>query len=133
MNEPERCRVAVASYEGVLVNQHLGMAEKLWIYELDENGYHLVAMRPTPPKGGGEERWKQLCEVVADCRALLVNGIGESPCEALNEGGVVVYEIEGLIDDALDAIRRGATLRMPKRSRKFCRRAASGFGGTGCN
>ncbi len=40
--------VAVASMEGILVNQHLGEADELWIFEYDEIKPKLVAMRETP-------------------------------------------------------------------------------------
>jgi nitrogen fixation protein NifB len=132
-NQILRDKVAVASYEGILVNQHLGMASHLFIYRGDDNGYHLVDSRPTPPKGGGEDRWKQLCEILSDCRVLLVNGIGDTPCEVLTASGITVCEIEGLIEDALGAVHRGEELRMPRRTRVCCKRSESGDGGgEGC-
>jgi nitrogen fixation protein NifB len=126
-------RVAVASYEGVLVNQHLGMAGHLLIYQLDAGGYSLLEKRPVPPPGGGEERWCALGDILQDCNTLLVSGVGETPCRVLNERGITVYEIEGLIDDALEALRCGEKLRLPRRSSGGCRRAAAGMGdGQGC-
>jgi nitrogen fixation protein NifB len=132
-NQQLRDKIAVASYEGILVNQHLGMAESLLIYDSDETGHHLVDRRTVPPKGGGEERWKQVSTILCDCHTLLVNGIGEVPCEILTAGGLTIYEIEGLIEDALSAIGRGEKLRMPRRTRVGCRRAETGEGGTGCD
>jgi len=131
-NQQLRDKVAVASYEGILVNQHLGMADYLLIYKSDNTGHHLIDKRIIPPRGGGEERWRQVSAVLCDCHTLLVNGIGETPYEILSANGLTVYEIEGLIEDALSAIGRGEKLRMPRRTRAGCRRAESGEGGTGC-
>ncbi len=131
-NQQLRDKVAVASYEGILVNQHLGMAESLLIYGSDETGYYPVDKRIIPPRGGGEERWRQVSAILCDCHTLLVNGIGETPYEILSANGLTIYEIEGLIEDALSAIERGEKLRMPRRTRAGCRRAESGTGGTGC-
>lgn len=133
LQQPRRDKVAVATYEGILVNQHLGMADELFIYQMDDAGCRLLDRRPTPERGGGEERWRQLGEVLADCHTLLVNGIGELPCEVLTGEGITVYEVEGLIVDALDEIRHGRTLRMPRRVCGGCRRTETGRGGgEGC-
>ncbi|MDN4186723.1 MAG: NifB/NifX family molybdenum-iron cluster-binding protein [Dehalococcoides mccartyi] len=127
-----RDKVAVASYEGMLVNQHLGMAEQLFIYQRTDSGYVFAETRPTPEKGGGEERWKKLAEIIGDCQALLVNGIGETPNGILSDSGLAIYEVEGLVEYALEAIWQGKALRMPRRVARGCRRAMSGEGGMGC-
>ena len=47
--------VAVASMEGILINQHLGEAENLWIFEYDEiEARKLVEMREAPEPGDGK-------------------------------------------------------------------------------
>ena len=132
MGNKRRNRVAVASYEGILVNQHLGQAGRLLIYESGSGGNRLVEMRPTPAPGSGETRWQKLGEILGDCHTLLVNGIGETPGEVLKASGLTVYEIEGLIQDALDALKKGQTLRMPRRVRTGCWRGIVGIG-TGCD
>ena len=33
-------------------------------------------LRDAPPKGGGVERWLALGEILSDCRAVLVSGVG---------------------------------------------------------
>jgi hypothetical protein len=71
--------VAVASYEGMLVNQHLGEADRVYVFRETPNGYRLVEQRKTPPAGTGNARWETLGKMLDDCRALLVGGIGPSP------------------------------------------------------
>ena len=61
----DRPYVAVATMEGVLVNQHLGEAERLAIFGRAERGFRLVETRPTPPPGGGRSRWLALAKTLA--------------------------------------------------------------------
>ena len=100
----ERHRVAVATREGVLVNQHLGEADRLLIFELDGGEVTLVDERRTPEPGCGAKRWQELSELIADCSHIAVSGIGGKPKEALEESGVepvvvscTVAEISGLL------------------------------------
>jgi nitrogen fixation protein NifB len=100
-----RMRVAVASNEGILVNLHLGEARKVYIYEKSGDGYHFVELRNTPPEGGGMERWKELAtKTLADCQAILVAGIGQNPMKAMQENGIRVIQMSGLISAGLDAV-----------------------------
>jgi nitrogen fixation protein NifB len=75
----QRPYVAVASREGVLVNEHLGEAQTLEIFAQQPDGFRRIESRPTPPSGGGPERWQALAETLHDCRALLVASAGQTP------------------------------------------------------
>ncbi len=122
--------VAVASHEGMLVNQHLGEAKEIWIYGPAENGYHLIEKRPTPQAGQGEQRWEKLADMLNDCQALLVGESGPSPRKILERNGLKVYRTEGMIRYALETIYRGG--RIPVCSTGFkCGSGCSGSGG-GC-
>lgn len=124
--------VAVASYEGMLVNQHLGEADSLYIFRETPNGYRLVEQRRTPPSGTGNKRWEVLADVLSDCRALLVGGIGPSPSATIGRTGIRIVEMTGLIDEGLDAIYKGKELRTVKKADVFkCGAACSGKA-TGC-
>jgi len=128
---PRPC-VAVASMEGVLVNQHLGEAEKLLVYAQKDGQIHLQEVRPTPPKGGGMQRWQTLSETLSDCSTLLVGGVGANPQQVLGDAGIDVREIEGLIDEAVRAVFAGESLDyMVKRSLTACGGACGG-NGMGC-
>lgn len=113
----KRPNVAVATLEGMLVNQHLGQAQRLAVYgKKDGNGgmkegsIQLLETRDTPCEGTGIKRWHALADVLSDCRALLVSGIGETPKRLLSESGLQIFEVEGLIDEALDALFSGRGL-----------------------
>ncbi len=128
----DRPNVAVASMEGVLVNQHLGEACQLFIYGKENGGVSLLETRETPEPGGGNGRWETLADAIGDCGALLVSGIGPKPRTVLEEKGIQVMEIEGLIDDAIRSLYDGDGLRhMAKRTLTACGAQCSG-GGMGC-
>ncbi len=124
----DRPYVAVASLEGILVNQHLGEADRFWVFGPDEHRFKLVEMRKAPPPGAGKERWLQLANVLRDCRAVLVGGAGQSPREVLEPLGLKVVDMEGLIEEALRSVYRGQEIRSPIRRRRAC---GEGCGGTG--
>jgi len=102
--------VAVASMEGMLVNQHLGEADMLYIYENTENGIQLREIRLTPEPGSGLARWETLTEMLHDCRALLVNGIGPNPQRVLESKGLQVLVLSGVITDAVEGLYAGQSL-----------------------
>ncbi|MFH2067060.1 MAG: radical SAM protein [Pseudomonadota bacterium] len=128
----DRTRVAVASMEGVLVNQHLGEASNLLIYGKKDGQIMLEEAREMPPKGGGDQRWQRVAEILSDCQVLLVSGVGDNPRQALSQSGIDVYQIEGLIDEAVQGAFEGSDLRhMIRRAVAQCGVGCSGMGG-GC-
>jgi nitrogen fixation protein NifB len=126
----DRPCVAVATLEGVLVNQHLGEAQRLAIYRQGESGFQLLETRPTPVAGGGRDRWIALAEALHDCRALLVASAGESPRSVLDDRGIQLIFMEGLIEEGLNAVYRGEQIRSPLRKQHRCG-SGSGCGGNG--
>ncbi|MGB6064695.1 MAG: radical SAM protein [Desulfomonilaceae bacterium] len=125
--------VAVATMEGVLVNMHLGEAQRFQIWEPSEEGYSLVEERRAPEPGTGVNRWYALAEILHDCRAILVSGIGETPEQALTECEILPVQMSGFIQAGLDAIYEGGDTALLKGRRNGCGKAAgcSGSGG-GC-
>lgn len=128
--EQNRPYVAVASMEGLLVNQHLGEAGEILVYAQDGESYTRIDTRKTPAPGCGDERWMELAGILHDCRAILVSGVGDSPKKILKKSGMAVYEVEGLIEDGLDSVFKG--LRIVPISKKFkCGESCTGTG-QGC-
>lgn len=103
--------VAVASYEGLLINRHLGEADEMLIYTQEGSGYTLLEKRKTPAKGNGDLRWIHLAKTLHDCSYILVNGVGARPVEVLQRVGIAVVEMSGLIDNGLDAVYKGTKLK----------------------
>jgi nitrogen fixation protein NifB len=134
-DDRKRPYVAVASWEGALVNQHLGECQTLFIYERRDRQYELVETRPMPRPGCGDQRWHDLEQILHDCRAVVAAAIGSRPRTVLAASPLRLLEAEGLVQDALEAIYEGKPLR-PVLSMSTCGRdcAASSEcgGGVGC-
>lgn len=128
----ERKYVAVASHEGLLVNQHLGEARQVYVFSQTPSGYRLKETRGCPDKGTGMERWKNLVETIEDCRALLVSGVGSTPYSFISKSGVEVIEMTGLIDEGLDAVYKGKKLKTVKKRDMFSCGSDCAGTGTGC-
>jgi len=129
--------VAVASMEGVLVNQHLGEAERVLVFQQDpanNSAYTLKEIRQTPPSGGGDNRWVELAKTLHDCRAFLVMAAGPSPVRTLANEGIRVVEMEGLIEEGLRAIYTNTPI--PATMKRQFNGCSKSFGckgtGTGC-
>ncbi|MEJ5242170.1 MAG: radical SAM protein [Desulfomicrobiaceae bacterium] len=123
--------VAVASREGLLVNQHLGEAAALQIWQPGQSP-RLVATRPAPEPGGGDGRWRQMAQVLGDCSAVLVRAAGARPKEVLSQQGITVYEVEGLVRDVLAAYAEGQDMGAFRPCSGTGCRGALGGGGVGC-
>lgn len=129
--------VAVASREGALVNMHLGESARLVVYGQDAStpsGFKFIEIRRAPPPGGGQSRWVELADTLHDCRALLVNASGPSPKRALEERGIAVIEMDGLVEEGLASVYGERPIPAAlKRRFTACGKGAGCRGtGTGC-
>ena len=130
--EPEQDRpcVAAVSLDGVLVNQHLGQADELFIFRPGPDcGFQEVEVRTIPAPGDGAQRWAQLAGILHDCRAVLCSQAGLPPRQALESQGIAVVLMEGLIEQGLQAVYTGQTAQLGVHRSCHC----SGRGeGAGC-
>lgn len=125
--------VAVASLEGVLVNQHLGEACRFQIWAKSEDGFALIEERDAPEPGGGPRRWTELAEILGDCRAVLASAVGETPRRALQASGLLPVEMNGFIRMGLEAVFSGVNPAWLKaRSRRCGSGQSCGGDGAGC-
>jgi nitrogen fixation protein NifB len=115
----DRPYVAVSTYEGMLVNQHLGEAKSFYLFEETKNGYKLIELRKAPASGTGDFRWEELSTILDDCRAILTGGAGNRPTEILEKSGIKVVQMTGLIDTGLDYIFKQKPLRTLKKADMF--------------
>ncbi|BBO75671.1 nitrogenase cofactor biosynthesis protein NifB [Desulfosarcina widdelii] len=125
--------VAVASLEGVLVNQKLGKAEELLIYgRRDDGEIYFVEARKTPEPGGGLQRWEDLGKLLSDCRALMVAGIGDNPRRVLSKKKIDILELDGMIEEAAEAVFEGYSMNfMVRRDIEACNKQHP-MAGMGC-
>lgn len=123
---------AVASREGLLVNRHLGEADRLFVFRIESDGtYGTEDIRLLPAPGGGENRWGEVAEALSDCDALFVAGIGAPPRRILEDRGIAVHIVEGLVSEALSAFGTGRDLSFLSR-RADCGGGCSGSASRGC-
>ncbi|MFW5664463.1 MAG: nitrogenase cofactor biosynthesis protein NifB [Coleofasciculus sp.] len=118
IEEKERPYVAVATVEGILVNQHLGQADQFQIWQKTDQGFTLVEERLAPDRGSGFERWQKVANMLKDCRAILASSIGDNPKEILTKCGVLPVEMSGFIETGLQAVYEGSDLSKLKGKRQ---------------
>ncbi|MBI9090954.1 MAG: nitrogenase cofactor biosynthesis protein NifB [Desulfobacterium sp.] len=124
--------VAVATREGVLVNQHLGEATELAIYDTSEEELILVEQRRISKSGGPGARWHTLAEQLKDCHLILVSGVGDVPRNVLTEEGFEILMVNGLIQEVVDAVKSKQNINhFIKRAPLTCNAECSGTG-MGC-
>lgn len=128
----ERPFVAVATREGMLVNQHLGEALKLQIWGRGPAGPRMVEERIAPRAGCGPDRWRRLGEILKDCRGILAAACGESPRAILAEKGIAVTECSGVVEDAVDAVFNGQDLSVYRGRKGGVSKGCCRGGGSGC-
>jgi nitrogen fixation protein NifB len=128
----DRPYVAVASREGMLVNQHVGEATQFHVFAEEDMTFVPIDVREAPDSGSGIKRWLDLADMLHDCRAVLTTGVGAAPRRVLTGSGLEVIEMEGLIEEGLAAVYGGAPIPASLR-RKFsgCGLGCAGGGG-GC-
>lgn len=128
----QRPYIAVASREGVLINQHLGEADSFYIWEDSGAEYRLVEEREAPERGGGIKRWHQLAKILGDCRAVLVSGVGETPYDILAKSGVRPIEAAGFVEEGLRTIYENRSPEVLKGRRLPCAEKSCAGSGQGC-
>jgi len=131
LDTTDRPYVAVATNEGLLVNQHLGEARSFYLYRQTPKGFQFLEERTAPKPGSGDQRWVDMARILKDCRALLVSGVGETPKSILKSCGVHVVEMTGLIDEGLEGIYNNRVIRSMAKPDAFkcgsgCKGTASG-------
>ncbi len=128
----DRPYVAVATFEGILVNQHLGEAPRFQIWGLSSDGFKMVDERPAPERGDGMARWRALVDLLKDCRAILTSGIGSTPRQVLTQAGVLPVEMNGFIEMGLQTIYQGGDPSQFKTRKQGVSKGSCHGNGTGC-
>ncbi len=92
MNE-NALRVAVATKEGMAINEHFGHAKAFHIYDVDADQCRLVEKREVSHYclGGHSDKsaMAMILEAVADCAAVFVAKIGDGPTDKLAARNIV--------------------------------------------
>lgn len=87
-----KVRVAVASKQGMAVDEHFGHAKRFWIYAVTPDGCELLEQREVDNYCHGntsnQSAMTRILQTIDDCEAVLVAKIGDGPTEKLAAIGV---------------------------------------------
>lgn len=105
-----RYRIAIASTDGKVVNQHFGRADTFYIIEADSKDMtyeYRETRRLNPICEGGEHDDSHLLETVQqlkDCSYVLVSRIGYLAQMILEQKGIHVFELPGMIPEVIHKV-----------------------------
>lgn len=101
-------RIAVASSDGNVVNQHFGKATRFLIFETDGNSVELTGIRENAPSCGTEEfgghnddALKRAISLISDCEAVLCSRIGQGAYDELMGHDIFPFEARDFIEEAI--------------------------------
>lgn len=102
-------KIAVASSDGIVVNQHFGHADSFYIYKAtDDKAEFTGEIRRAEPvcRTGNHDdgRLNENLRLLSDCNYLLVQKIGAEAAAAAERLGISPYEIPDIIDISINKL-----------------------------
>lgn len=99
-------KVAIASTDGVSVNEHFGRAQEFFIYEVNEKGeYELLENRKVVQQSNDNtgKHGATSAALLTDVEVVLVAQIGPGAEQQLRVQGVIALSVNSSIEKALQA------------------------------
>lgn len=98
-------KVAVASTDGVFINEHFGRSKEFLIYEVDEKGEYKFLERRIPHDANDlhGHAVNSTADLLADIEVVLVKQIGPGAEQELRNKGVLALSVNSSIEKALQA------------------------------
>ena len=104
-------RIAFASSDGKVVNQHFGRTQKIIVVDLLEDDYNFVEVRENTLScvefEHTEERLLNTVNLIKDCEAIFVAKIGKGALSVLQRNGIKAVESPHFIVDIIDNLLHG--------------------------
>ncbi len=99
-------KIAIASTDGKVVNEHFGRANRFYIIEVNDNDeFYFKETRETEIacQAGthNDDGLARTVDLLSDCKYVLVKQIGPGAEYALNKKGVTAFAIAHYIDEAV--------------------------------
>ena len=95
-------KIAVATTDGIRVNEHFGRMENFYIYVITSEGPVKVKEVQVKPLSTGDknhpfdsERFQSIVNALQGCERIYVTRIGEKPAEELQKIGIAPFVFEG--------------------------------------
>ncbi len=98
-------RIAMASTDGTVINQHFGQAERFYIYELSDTDYKFIDIRnKSAVTVHSEDEFDRVLKLIYDCDSIFVSCIGQGAARYLNSKGMRVFEAPYSVSAVLDKL-----------------------------
>lgn len=101
-------KIAFASSDGKVVNQHFGRAKHFLIVEIDDKDYKYLETRVNEPACQDfqhtQDAMDKSIELISDCKAVFVARIGQGALAQVEAKGIKGIEAPYFIEDVLDKI-----------------------------
>lgn len=85
-------KVAVASKDGIAINQHFGHARLFWIFSVTSSSCEFLEQREVDHychgQTGDQSAMQKILHTIADCEAVFVAKIGDGPIDKLQAIGI---------------------------------------------
>lgn len=108
-----KLKLAVASSDGKVINQHFGKASKFLIIETDGEKIQVLELRENNPACGSleyggheDDALERSISLIKDCYAVLCSRIGGGAAEELLSRGIEPVEAPGFIEENVLAYAR---------------------------
>lgn len=101
--------IAVASTDGIVVNQHFGRADRFHIYSAEGGSFKSTGeiRKVSPVCSGGdhdEDAMLKNIRTLSDCRYVLVSRIGQRAIMLAEQNGIIPMEIPGMIEESVKKV-----------------------------
>jgi predicted Fe-Mo cluster-binding NifX family protein len=113
-----KVKIAIASTDGKVVNEHFGRAKLFHIFEIEVNNYRYLETRNVNSccnnEGHSDAAFDKVIEVIKDCIAIVVAKIGDGASLYMGEKGFTVFEAPYLIDAVINKIIKDDLLELER-------------------
>jgi predicted Fe-Mo cluster-binding NifX family protein len=100
-------KIAFASTDGIIIDQHFGMADMFYIYEIKDKIFSLIERRRfarSSQRCHNDENFEKAYQTLKDCDAVFSAKIGQSAANYLIKKNIRVFEINAKIEDVLNGV-----------------------------
>lgn len=101
-------KIAAASSDGIVVNQHFGHAEKFLIFEVNGSSFDFTEIRTVEPvcslRNHDNEKLTENLRKIQDCKYLLVSRIGAGASARAEQFGITPMELPYMIEEAVKKV-----------------------------
>jgi predicted Fe-Mo cluster-binding NifX family protein len=101
-------KIAVASSDGISVDEHFGRAGAFRIYRLHDEGYDLLEVRDNVPPCAGQAHDDDVlarsAQLISDCKGVVAAQVGPGAIDALIMQRIMAFTLPGTVDDAFGSI-----------------------------